>query len=1332
MKKFLTVVLLIVGMQGLSGLAGWQAVQAQPGWYVGNKAPLQPLHFITLPVGSIRPEGWVLKYLELQRDGLTGQLGQISAWLDKTNNAWYSGNGAGDHGWEEVPYWLKGYGDLGYILKDTTIIAETKRWLDKVFQSQRADGYFGPQMKEMDLWPNMLMLWCMQSYYDYSKDARVIPFMTRYFKWEMTVPDGQFLKTYWENSRGGDNLYSVYWLYNHTGEAWLLDLAKKIHQHTANWEQAGPGSGSGTLPNWHNVNIAQCFREPATYYMQTADKRDLDATYNDFRLVRAIYGQVPGGMFGADENARPGYTDPRQAIETCGMVEQMASDEMLAGITGDVAWADNCEDVAFNTYPAAVMPDFKSLRYLTAPNMVVSDSMDHSPGIQNKGPFLMMNPFSSRCCQHNHSQGWPYYSEHLWMATPDSGVVAMLYGASTVKVRVGDGREVELVEKTNYPFEERVRITVKGAGSFPLWLRIPGWCDSAKVMVNGVAGHIAAQAGGYARIAREWKPGDMVELKLPMKVSVRKWETNKNSVSVNYGPLSFSLRITENYQRMNSEKSAIGDSKWQATADPAMWPAYEITPGSKWNYGLALTDKPLAQQFEVVRRPYPGGGFPWSAEAAPLLLKVKGELIPGWGIDQYGLCGVLPQSPVDVEDGAAAGQGGGSGVQTIELIPMGAARLRISSFPVVATGPRKERAVWSKDKAAGWYAEKGWLRGSNFIPSTAINQLEMWQAATFDPETIDRELGYAEGIGFNTMRVFLHHLAWQQDPAGFKNRMNTFLALAAKHHIQPMFVFFDDCWNDTYHAGKQPVPKVGVHNSGWLRDPGSLYYTEPLLRDTLERYVKDVLGYFKHDHRILMWDLYNEPGNSDYGSKSLDLLGKVFRWAREVNPEQPLSSGVWDRKLTDLNTLQLANDDVITYHNYENDAAHAQAIDTLKKYGRPLICTEYMARTRGSRFDNIMPLLKRDTVGALNWGFVSGKTNTIYAWDHPMPDGAEPPVWFHDIFRRDGTPFSTAEVRLIRSLTGAAAGWIEVLKPEGENIFDTTGGVRMIASGFKWTEGPLYVPAGAGGGAAGDYLLFSDVPHNKIYQWKRNGDTSVFLMPSGFTGTGVKEREPGSNGLLYDKFSGSLLLMQQGDRRVAKMDAPLNAAAAKFVVLADRYKGKRLNSPNDGVLAADGGIYFTDPPYGLDGLLADTAKDLTFQGVFYVRTDRRLTLVTDELKYPNGIALSPDGKTLYVNNSDSLDRRWMKYGLGADGLISDKHVFFQYGGVEHGNPDGMKVNKAGYVFSAGPGGLWVFNPAGVPVARVHVGQLVSNCAFGKDGKELFITATDQVLRVGLK
>jgi hypothetical protein len=335
------------------------------------------------------------------------------------------------------------------------------------------------------------------------------------------------------------------------------------------------------------------------------------------------------------------------------------------------------------------------------------------------------------------------------------------------------------------------------------------------------------------------------------------------------------------------------------------------------------------------------------------------------------------------------------------------------------TYAQKERAVWSKEKANAWYAKEGWLRGSNFIPSTAINQLEMWQAATFDPKTIDRELGYAQSIGFNAMRVFLHHVAWQEDQEGFKNRMKKYLSIADRHHIGTIFVFFDDCWNDSYHAGKQPAPKTGIHNSGWVRDPGSLYHKEPLLGDTLEKYVKDILTTFKHDNRIILWDLFNEPGNSSNGYKSLPLLEKIFSWAREVNPDQPLSAGLWNPELKELNTYQLANSDVITYHNYGKEPEHAAVIDSLKPYGRPLICTEYMARTRGSLFSTIMPLLKKENVGAINWGLVAGKTNTIYAWDTPMPNGYEPKVWFHDIFRKDGMPYSEEEIKLIKSLTGA-------------------------------------------------------------------------------------------------------------------------------------------------------------------------------------------------------------------------------------------------------------------------------------------------------------------------
>jgi hypothetical protein len=324
-------------------------------------------------------------------------------------------------------------------------------------------------------------------------------------------------------------------------------------------------------------------------------------------------------------------------------------------------------------------------------------------------------------------------------------------------------------------------------------------------------------------------------------------------------------------------------------------------------------------------------------------------------------------------------------------------------------------ARWSVEQANTWAADKPWLRGANFNPSTAINQLETWQAETFDPQTIDRELGWAEGIGLNCMRVFLHHVAWEVDKSGFKNRMREYLSIADKHGIVTIFVFFDDCWNPTYKSGKQPAPRL--HNSGWVRDPGDLLFTSDSLLPVLEAYVKDILSTSKDDKRIILWDLYNEPGNSSYSNKSMPLLKSVFAWAREINPTQPLSSGVWLHSLTDLTKFQLENSDIITYHNYESAIHHQAAIDSLKKLNRPLICTEYMARRNNSLFSNIMPILKEQNIGAINWGLVDGKSNTKYAWDEPISDGSEPELWFHEIFRQDGSPYKQEEVDLIIKLT---------------------------------------------------------------------------------------------------------------------------------------------------------------------------------------------------------------------------------------------------------------------------------------------------------------------------
>ncbi|OQP51236.1 beta-L-arabinofuranosidase domain-containing protein [Niastella populi] len=641
-------------------------------YYVSNRLPLRPSAFIKLPVTSFKPRGYLLKFLQLQREGLTGNLGKISAWLAKTDNAWLTKDGKGKWGWEEVPYWLKGYAHIGYLLHDQSMINESKFWIDAVLNNQRPDGDFGPVVLrngKRDLWTNMPMLWCLQSYYEYSADPRVLSFMSKYFKWEQALPDSMFLEDYWENSRGGDNMVSVYWLYNRTGESWLLDLATKIDRNTANWRQ------KDNLPNWHNVNIVQCYREPATYYLQSHNPADLEATYNDFKLVREIYGQVPGGLFGSDENARKGYDDPRQAVETCGMVEQMTSDHFLLQFTGDPMWADNCEDIAFNTFPAAFMPDYRSLRYLTAPNMVVSDSRNHAPGIANEGPFLMMNPFSSRCCQHNHSAGWAYYIDNSWMATPDNGLVAQLYTAGDVTARVGDGTEVTLSTETHYPFDEVIDMTIKTSKAvrFPVYLRIPAWCTNASITVNGKPIAAKATPGTYVQVPGNWKNGDKIKLTLPMQLKMRQWTKNKNSVSINYGALTFSLKIKEEYKQQDSKATAIWDSRWQENADVTAWPSFEIYPASSWNYGLLVDANNLNKSFTVKKKPWPKGDDPFTNATAPIELVATGKQIPAWTIDQHGLCAVLPQSPV-----AAAGA-----PQKLTLVPMGGARLRISAFPVV-------------------------------------------------------------------------------------------------------------------------------------------------------------------------------------------------------------------------------------------------------------------------------------------------------------------------------------------------------------------------------------------------------------------------------------------------------------------------------------------------------------------------------------------------------------------------------------------------------------------------------------------------------------------------
>ena len=352
----------------------------------------------------------------------------------------------------------------------------------------------------------------------------------------------------------------------------------------------------------------------------------------------------------------------------------------------------------------------------------------------------------------------------------------------------------------------------------------------------------------------------------------------------------------------------------------------------------------------------------------------------------------------------------------------------------VQAQPRQNTERWSATRANDWYARQPWLVGSNYIPATDINELEMWQAETFDPQRIDLELGWAQAIGLNTMRVFLHDLPWQQDAAGFQKRIETFLAIADKHHIRILFVLFDSVWDPNPHLGKQPAPRPGVHNSGWVQSPGAAALGDPAQIPRLEAYVKGVVGAFAKDPRVVGWDVWNEPSNVNTGNyddlpgkKEIirNLLPQVFAWAREAGASQPLTSGVWDGDWSSPDTLdpiekvQIEQSDVISFHNYGKPAAFLKSVRELKAYHRPILCTEYMARPNGSTFQGILPIAKREHVAAINWGMVGGKTQTYLPWDswkHPYIDH-QPKVWFHEIFRTDGTPYSAKETDFIRKIT---------------------------------------------------------------------------------------------------------------------------------------------------------------------------------------------------------------------------------------------------------------------------------------------------------------------------
>ncbi|MEO8562994.1 MAG: beta-L-arabinofuranosidase domain-containing protein [bacterium] len=622
---------------------------------VFSRAPLAPVKFAQLPLGSVRATGWLHEQLQLMADGMTGHLDEVYANVG-ADNGWLGGKG---DSWERGPYWLDGLVPLAHILGDKRLIAKAQPWIEHTLASQREDGYFGPadqkggvdaagvqRGNEGDWWPRMVMLKVMQSHYEATGDARVLPFMTRYFRYQAaTLPEKPLVHwTYWAKHRGGENLASIQWLYNRTGEPALIDLGKLVIAQTANWSD---GFLHRQPPSTHGVNVAMGVKQPALVYVQTGDARHLRAVGEGLRYLREAHGQVQG-MFSGDEPLHG--TNPIQGTELCTVVEFMFSLETLVQITGRTDYADQLERVAYNALPAQVTDDYWARQYFQMPNQVVVRRGNEQFVQQHGGTASLMGLLTGYpCCTTNMHQGWPKLVQNLWLASADGGLAAMAYGPSTLATTVG-GAVVELREETSYPFDDTVRfVFAKASGAtFPLHLRVPGWATGATIRVNGAA--IAPPAAGtVARIERAWRTGDVVELTLPM--TVRRSDWHANLAGVERGPLVYALKMDEEWRK-------VGDEKGVAT--------YEVHTKSPWNYGL--TDDPI----EVVSATGSVPSKPWRPEAAPVQLVARGRRVPEWQQNDW-VYGTLPYSPVASSEP----------VEKIVLVPYGCTTLRISEFPKI-------------------------------------------------------------------------------------------------------------------------------------------------------------------------------------------------------------------------------------------------------------------------------------------------------------------------------------------------------------------------------------------------------------------------------------------------------------------------------------------------------------------------------------------------------------------------------------------------------------------------------------------------------------------------
>lgn len=751
--------------------------------YLQHRDPLRPVPFLRLAPDAVRPAGWLRQQLDLQVDGMTGRYDEVSDFLDYDACGWVDPTKGA---WEELPYWLRGFGDLGYVTGDDHVLERTERWIRGIVATRRTDGWFGPEALRTsleggpDLWPGMPLLAALRGWHEFTGDAEIPDLLTEFFRFESRQPDAVFNRS-WGAQRWGDTIESIYWLHDRTGEPWLLDLTHRIH--------AGMADYTSGMPNWHNVNITQGFREPLQYWLLSGEQRHHDATYARYDQIMGGFGQFPGGGFAGDENVRPGYADPRQGFETCGVTELMHSAEMLNRMVGDPVWADRVEDLAFNSLPAAFDPQQRSIHYVTSANASRLRAQAPSMGqFDNNFPMqhFMTGVHNYRCCPHNYGTAWPYFTQESWLASYDGGLVAALYAPTTVTATVGSGGAgvaVSIEERTSYPFEETVELRVRPARpvTFPLYLRIPAWCDRPRLSVAGQAVPVTGTAPGYVRLEREWRPDDVVRLSLPMRTAVREWPGNQDSVSVQHGPLTFSLAIGED---------------WTRTSGDDQWPEYTVDPTTPWNYGLDLAARRPERSVRVRRRSVPAGSNPFVAATTPVVATASARMVPAWREDADGVIGVLQPGPARTAEP----------VVDVDLVPMGAARLRVSSFPRVTPGAAGH--VWAAPSAS-WCFENDDASAVCLGNEPASSLGEGLARHTFWPHTGTQEwlqYDFGEQVEVRAVEVY-----WFDDTGVGECRVPASWELLARE---------DGAWVPVSGApSSEPAapPSYGVEADGWNR-----------------------------------------------------------------------------------------------------------------------------------------------------------------------------------------------------------------------------------------------------------------------------------------------------------------------------------------------------------------------------------------------------------------------------------------------------------------------------------------------------------------------------------